>query len=236
MIGSLMKHPAFLAAMAALIVLLAAFAPALWRTAAEPPATARAEVPVPWSIDVDAAGASRVFGLALPGATLETARRQFGEDLQIALMARRGQPGALEAYLESFTAAFISGRLLFAADAGPELIAGWQARARATPVDADTVRYTLAAEDLAAALRSPLVGITFIPVAQLDAETLRARFGEPAERLASGERLVQWMYPANGLAVVLDSEGREVLQYVAPADFERRLRQPLIQAGATPVL
>jgi hypothetical protein len=233
MIGIPMKHPAFLAAMAALVVLLAAFAPALWRTAADPPAAARAEMPAPWSVDVDAAGTSRVFGLALPGATLETARRQFGDDLQIALMARRGQPGVLEAYLEVFTAAYISGRLLLAADAGPELIAGWQARARATPIDADTVRYTLAAEDLAAALRMPLVGITFIPVAQLDAETLRARFGEPAERLASGERLVQWMYPAKGLAVVLDSEGREVLQYVAPADFERRLRAPLIQAGAT---
>jgi hypothetical protein len=42
------------------------------------------------------------------------------------------------------------------------------------------------------------------------------------------------MYPAQGLAVVLDSQGREVLQYVAPADFDRRLRAPLIAAGATP--
>jgi hypothetical protein len=230
-----MKHPAFLAAMAALVVLLAAFVPALWRTAAEPPAAARAEMPAPWLVEVDAAGRSRVFGLGLPGATLETARRQFGDDLQIAVMARRGQPGALEAYLEIFTAAFISGRLLLAAEVDADVIAGWQARARQTPVDGDTTRYTLAAEDLAAALRAPLVGVTFIPAAQLDAETLRSRFGEPAERLASGERLVQWMYPAKGLAVVLDSEGREVLQYVAPADFERRLRAPLVQAGATPV-
>jgi hypothetical protein len=234
MIGAPMKHPAFLAAMAALVVLLAAFVPALWRTASEPPAAARTEMPAPWRVDVDAAGRSRVFNLELPGATLETARRQFGDDLQIGLMARRGQPGVLEAYLESFTADFISGRLLLAADADAGVVAGWQARARATPVDADTVRYTLAPDDLALALRAPLVGITFIPVAQLDAATLRARFGEPAERLASGERLVQWMYPAKGLAVVLDSEGREVLQYVAPADFERRLRAPLIQAGATP--
>jgi hypothetical protein len=116
------------------------------------------------------------------------------------------------------------------------LVAAWQARAaKRTPVDGDAMRYTLTADDLAVALRAPLVGVTFIPVAQLDAETLRARFGDPAERLASGERLVQWMYPRQGLAVVLDSQGREVLQYVAPTDFEKRLRAPLIAAGATPV-
>jgi len=230
-----MKHPAFLAAMAALVVLIGAFLPALWHTASAPPPAARNDTPAPWQVTVDAAGRSRVFGLDLPGATLDSARRRFGDDLQIAVMARRGQPGALEAYLETFSAGFISGRLLLAAEPGAEALAGWQARAvRQTPVDGETVRYTLAADDLAAALRAPLVGITFIPAAQLDGETVRARFGEPAERLASGERLVQWMYPGMGLAVVLDSEGREVLQYVAPADFERRLRTPLIAAGAKP--
>jgi hypothetical protein len=231
-----MKHPAFLAAMAALVVLVGAFAPALWRTASDPPPAARNDMPAPWQVTIDASGGgSRVFGLDLPGATLDTARRLFGEDLQIAVMARRGQPGALEAYHETFAAGFISGRLLLAAEPGADLIPGWQARAvRQTPVDGDTVRYTLAADDLAAALRAPLVGITFIPAAQLDAETVRARFGAPAERLASGERLVQWLYPAQGLAVVLDRDGREVLQYVAPGDFDRRLRAPLIAAGATP--
>jgi hypothetical protein len=229
-----MKHPAFLAAMAALVVLLAAFVPALWRGASTAPASADGQAP--WAVQVDPAGRSRVFGLDLPGSTLATARGQFGDELQIAVMARRGQAGALEAYHETFSAGFISGRLLLAADPGAGAAAAWQARAaKQTPVDGNTVRYTLAADDLAAALRSPLVGITFIPAAQLDAETVRARFGEPAERLASGERLVQWMYPAKGLAVLLDSQGREVLQYVAPGDFDQRLRAPLIAAGATRV-
>jgi hypothetical protein len=231
-----MKHPAFLAAMAALVVLLAAFVPALWRGAPTAPPGVAGGLPAPWEVPVDAAGRSRVFGLDLPGATLATARRQFGDDLQVAVMARRGQPGALEAYLETFSAGFITGRLLLAAEPGADVIAGWQARAaKVTPVDAQALRYTLSADDLAQALREPLIGITFIPGAQLDAETLRGRFGDPAEKLASGERLVQWLYPDKGLAVVLDRDGREVLQYVAPADFERRLRAPLLQAGAAAV-
>ena len=56
---------------------------------------------------------------------------------------------------------------------------------------------------------------------------LQARFGTPAERLAEGERLQHWLYPPQGLAVLLDAKGREVLQYVAPAEFEARLAAPL---------
>jgi hypothetical protein len=52
------------------------------------------------------------------------------------------------------------------------------------------------------------------------------RFGAPAERIRQGETLEHFLYPARGLDIVLDSKGKEVLQYVAPADFAR-LRAPL---------
>jgi hypothetical protein len=52
------------------------------------------------------------------------------------------------------------------------------------------------------------------------------RFGAPAERIRQGETLEHFLYPAQGLDIVLDSKGKEVLQYVAPADFAR-LRAPL---------
>ena len=61
---------------------------------------------------------------------------------------------------------------------------------------------------------------------------LSARFGAPAERIAGDQRLEHWLYPALGLAVVLDAEGREVLQYTAPSDFSRRLAAPLRAASA----
>ena len=220
---------------AALAILLMAVVPTLWRTVSGPlPASPAAAVDAPWQVAVDADGSSRVFGIHLPGATLASARDRWGDDLQVAVMARRGQPGALEAYLENFRAGAITGRLVLAADPGADAVARWRARAaRETPVDAEAFRITLRADDLAEALRAPLVGITFMPSVNLDADMLQSRFGEPAQRLASGERIVQWLYPALGLAIALDSQGRDVLQYVAPADFERRLRAPLIDAGAT---
>lgn len=236
-----MKHPMLIALFAAVAIILGALAPALWRMAAGPPAQTAAESGLPWQVAVDASGRSTVFGLTLPGTTLAQARQRWGDDVQVAVMARRGQPGALEAYLENFRAAAINGRLVLAADPGAPAVARLRENAvHNEPVDAEARRYTLRADDLPEALRAPLVGITFIPAAQLDAATLRARFGEPAERLldaapAGAGRIEQWLYPSIGLAVALDAKGRDVMQFVAPADFERLLRAPLRAAGALPV-
>ncbi|HEY6134072.1 MAG TPA: hypothetical protein VIW70_08845 [Rubrivivax sp.] len=229
-------HPAWIALLAALLVLLVAFLPALWRTFHAPPAAPHTaqQQGAPWSIEVLAQGGTRVFGLRLPGSTLADALALWGDELQLALMASREQPAALEAYVERPGNGPVSGRLVLSAEAAPEALARWRLRAaKETPVSADTRRITLRADDLAEALRTPLVGIGFIPATQLDAATLRQRFGEPAQRVheaGDATTVEHWLYPERGLAIVLDAKGRELLQYVAPADFERRLRAPL---GAT---
>ena len=40
--------------------------------------------------------------------------------------------------------------------------------------------------------------------------------------------VVHWLYPVKGLDVVVREEGKEVLQYVAPREFER-LARPLVE-------
>lgn len=188
----------------------------------------------PWQLERHA-GATRVFGLDLPGSTLADAKARWGDGLQVALMASRGGTGSLEGYVETFDAGGIAGRLVLAAELPEGERAQLQARAaKGEAVDADAVRYVLRADDRDAALRAPIAGITFIASANLDAAVLRERFGEPAERLATPPRLEHWLYPGRGLAIVLDAQGREVLQYVAPAEFDARLRQPLIRARAVP--
>lgn len=224
--------------LAGLAVLLVAFLPVLWAMWKTPPAAA---VPVaaagtPWAIEPRAGQGIRVFGLDLPGATLDDVRRRWGDDLSLALMATRGQPPVLEAYVETVQAGGVAGRLLFTADAAPQDLQRWrEAAPKEEPVSADTRRITLSAPHRDEALRTPLLGIGFIPAAQLDAAMLRQRFGEPAQVVRpEGQPLEHWLYPAQGLAIVLDAKGRELLQYVAPADFERRLRAPLLSPSAAP--
>ena len=50
-------------------------------------------------------------------------------------------------------------------------------------------------------------------------------------RMHDGAQVEHWLYPERGLAIALDAKGRELLQYVAPAEFERRLRAPLLKAS-----
>lgn len=233
-----MKGPFVVALAAGLLSLLIAFAPAVWRLfQPQPPAGAAAPLQgAPWQVALPAPGRSRVFGLELPGSTLAQARQRWGDDLQLALIAGGDGALALEGYVERFEAAGVGGRLLLAFDAETDAaaLAGWRDRLQGVPQPSGGRRHGLTGPALDALGATALVGLGFIPAAQLDAEVLTARFGAPAERIATGDRLEHWLYPALGLAVVLDAHGRDVLQYTAPADFERRLAAPLHAAPAAP--
>ena len=230
---SLFRSPLAIALLAGAAIVAAAAALPLWHLLAGAPPPPVAEG-LPWQVQRDG-DSVRVFGLQLPGSTLADAQRQWGDGLQVAVMAQRGEPGALEAYVERYERAGIGGRLVLATALPPAQVQQLQLQAaKSAQVDADTARWWLRAEDIAATAGTPVVGITFIAAVQLDAATVLQRFGTPAERLQQGARLQHWLYPERGLAIVLDAEGREVLQFAAPADFEARLRAPLLKAGAVP--
>lgn len=225
----LWTRPWALALGAGLAVLVAAFVPALWQVLRAPRAADEPAHGLPWQVERTVDGRTRVFGLTPGSSTLADADRDG--TLQVAVVAAPGDPGALEGYLDPFTAGFVAGRLVIAADSGEAQRLAWRAgaaRREGGDRGGQALRYTLAAADRADALRATIVGLTFIPSAQLDAATLRQRFGAPVEQIRGGDgRLEHWLYPQRGLAIVLDAQGHEVLQYVAPADFDRRLRAPL---------
>lgn len=126
-----------------------------------------------------------------------------------------------------------SGKMVLVADVGRETIAQLRQRAvKAEYMDSSTRKYILQQDDLAFAWRAPIAGITFIPAVSLDAETVLKRFGAPAERIRVDEQVEHFLYPQKGLDLMLDSQGKEVLQYVAPREFAR-LRAPLIKAVST---
>jgi hypothetical protein len=231
------SRPWLLALGAGVAILAVALLPPLWqawrasRTGAVPPASVADAQGLPWQIEVLPGGATRVFGLTLGASPIAAASRRDG-DVQVALVARGDEPGVLEAYVEQFNAGFVGGRLVIAAAADEAQRQAWRARSSDREPGSDgTWRHRLARADLAAALRAPITGLSFIPAAQLDAATVAQRFGEPAERVRTGTRLEHWLYPGQGLAVTIDAEGREVLQYVVPAEFEARLRAPLRAAA-----
>jgi hypothetical protein len=87
----------------------------------------------------------------------------------------------------------------------------------------------LSPDDLAQALKTPISAVSLVPQAQLDTATLTQRFGEPSQRVTleqGGATVEHLLYPAQGLDIAVSERGKEVMQYVAPAQFDR-LRQPL---------
>ncbi|WP_119154484.1 hypothetical protein [Caldimonas tepidiphila] len=217
-----------------LLVALVLIAPVVWH-AVRGPQPSEPIRHLPWQIEPLEGGASRVFGLALGGgATLGDARALWGPEMQLAVVAAPGESGALEAYFENLTAGVVTGRMVLAADLPARQVQRLRERAVKTEfMDSTTRRFTLHPEDVEAALRAPLLGISFVPSAQLDEAVVLQRFGEPAERIRTSEQVEHFLYPGKGLALTLDAKGREVLQYVAPARFER-LSAPLHRSAGDP--
>lgn len=230
------RSPLLWALLAGLAVIAAAFAPVLWQmlnpVPLATPSTARGSLPAPWQIEPDGRGGLRAFGLRLPGSTLADARALWGDELQVAVIASRGQPAALEAYTDRYSGGGVNGKLVLASDAQAATVLGWQDRSpKRENIDAQAMRWQLHPEDRAEALRAGVAGLSFLPAHRLDAATLQARFGTPAEMLSGDGRARHWLYPERGLAIAWDEDsGRAVLQVVVPADFERRLRAPLVAA------
>lgn len=188
----------------------------------------------PWQVQPLGDGGSQLLGLRLGthASTLGEARQRLAgarDDLQIAVIAGPGETGALEAYQDSASAGGIAGKLILSVALDADRVQRLKRTAvKSEPLESGARRYSLAASELDALWQQPITAIAFIPTAHLDAATVMQRFGQPAQRLRGNAHLEYWLYPAIGLSLALDSQGKDVLQYVAPAQFAR-LRDPLLQ-------
>lgn len=231
-----MKHPFWWALGAGATILLVAFVPTLWQSVRWPSAAGHAAVMqqgLPWQTDVTADGALQVFGVAVGRDTLAQAELRFGDALQVALVARLGEPAALEALVDPHQAGFVNGRLVLAFAVDPGETRRWQSRSpRSSPMEGGVRRFALDAEDRAAARGSRLLGLSFVPVAQLDEAVVRQRFGAPESTLTVPGPATALLYPSRGLVVTVAAGQRSVLQYVAPRDFDARLRAPLAASAS----
>lgn len=187
---------------------------------------------LPWQITVDGQGSSTVFGLTPGVSTLGDVRRKLGNEIEVAIIAAPNEVGSLEAYYAQIPLGFVLAKMVLTVDASDEAISTMRERAvRAKHMESMTRRITLHPDDLAAADKLPIRAISVIPTVNLDEATIVQRFGEPGERILVSDKRTHLLYPKQGLDVVVDKDGKELLQYVAPQQFAR-LREPLLAAPA----
>jgi hypothetical protein len=240
-------RPFWLAFAFVVFVLAGALIFPVW-TSPPPAAASAASAPqgLPWQVKATPES-SEVFGLLVGQSGVPQAQARFGENLHLALIQPIGtsaeEAPALEGYVERLEAGFVTGRLVLAFEVDDELRRAAAARTPKREVgEGGRVRQlSLAADDAdvrnadSLVSQARLVGLSFTPAARLDEATLVGRFGEPAERVPGAHGEVQLLYPATGVAIALPGDGssaqRVVIQYVAPGEFEARLRQPLAAAS-----
>jgi len=185
---------------------------------------------LPWQVIASPDGATlTVFGLTLGQSTVRDAVDKLGRRYELGVFQNPEGRSSLEAYFRDTVVGGLNVRLVLAARLPEPMLDGLRGRAGAGKPTADGGRrYPVAEADTTLGLEAVVTGITYMPVIKFDAELVRKRFGEPAERIAAQDG-THWLYPALGLDLLLGSNGEALLQYVPPVEFERRLRAPLGQ-------
>jgi hypothetical protein len=181
---------------------------------------------LPWQIEILPDGSSKVFGVILGQTTLGEAKAHLGNDMELAVMVAQGEQGSLEMYYGQYRAGLLSAKLILATDMDDDSIARMRENAAERKVLETGVRkFVLSSDDHAQAFSAVIETIACVPAVNLDHDIIVKRFGEPDE-VINKSGVTHYLYPAKGLDVILNEEGKEVLQYVAPSDF-KRLREPL---------
>ncbi len=215
-----------------LSVVVALLALSYWLFKPTPDSGDRFSHSLPWQIDRDSDGRTRVFGLTLAQSTLADAVMRIGEDHQLAIVIDSDDNAGLELYSSHFLAGPLKGKLLISAYANDEELEAMRHNASDARYMASGARqFFLNPEDLARAKQLPIKSIGFIPAINLDQEIIEARFGKPSAIVNSSDDSKHYLYPELGLDITLNREGKELLQYVAPRDFDL-LRKPLATLSA----
>lgn len=184
---------------------------------------------LPWQIEAQPDGTSRIAGLTMGVSTMDDARIRFrsSEEGELALVAAPGETASLELYFSMATMGAISGKLIATAELSADDIAAMRQRSpKSEYMQSSTKKSLLAEQDLPVAYAAPIRALAFVPSINLDEEMILQRFGAPAERIRTSETAEHLLYPDRGLDITLDSKNKELLQYVAPRDFSR-LHAPL---------
>lgn len=183
---------------------------------------------LPWTIERLPEGTTRVMGITLGQTTLGEASAWLGDGYKLGLFGATEESLALEAYYGELTLGRLTARIVLNLSLPQVELQAMRGRSSGerTLGESQERRWVVAEADRARAEDAVIEALTYVPLVDLTPEVVQSRFGEPTERLtvASAEH---WLYAGLGLDVVLAQEGRDVLQYVPPAQFESRLRAPL---------
>lgn len=191
------------------------------------------EPKLPWLIEVDAAGRATVFGLTLEQSTLAQAREIFQEQGETNLFVSADLDYFAETYFQRLFLSGLRGDMVLTLELDDvEAAAMYDRGLRISQLGSGAKKVKLTEGDLSALQQARITNITYLPGADLEPALLLSRFGEPEQRIQEPGGTSHWLYPAKGLDIAVNPDGKEVIQYITPSQFERILA-PLKRRSVT---
>ena len=175
----------------------------------------------PWQIESLGAGVSRVFGIVLNETILKEVDTVFGMLPTIALYESK-EKLTLEAYYKNVSLGGLIGSFIFTLDARPDELESIKKESiKRERTKNNEVKYELGVLASVKAQRFRVKDLIYVPAAQWDEKTIVKRFGTPTHKIKLKTKEVGWhyLYPEKGLDLIYKKEGKEILQYVPPQNF-----------------
>lgn len=212
-----MKYSRFIAIGLFVLILLFAFA---LPNPDVVPNLEKGNLDLPWNIKLHEDNSTEIFKLRLGQSTLADAVTRFQEPEGIAIYKGKDKD-SLEAYFGTVNIGPLKAKLITTLQASEQDIEEMLSRAKGISMsDSSDRKIELAADDQLQALDKSITGITFIPkYSGLESDFFKDRFGEPDAWERLSENAVQYFYPDKGLSIIIDADGKEVLQYQHPDMF-----------------
>ncbi len=182
---------------------------------------------LPWDIKVDGTGVSEVFGLKLGSSTLQEARDILRDSGKVSLFVTKAGKPELEAYFERIFLSGLRADFVLVLEGDEETLQQIYDRgSRISRTTEITRKVEIATEDQLLVATFPIKLINYIPQANLEAELLSSRFGEPLQKIPEAETgVVHWVYPEMGLSIALNPDGKEVFQYAPPKEIDKLIQR-----------
>ena len=176
---------------------------------------------LPWQITTFEDGTSQVIDLHLGQDTLARAVQKLGAYEELALFEGKDGSYSLEAWFGDVQFGPLKAKVTVSLALGPARAEALVAQAvERKPSPTGDWKLLLPAAVNATLDDALVAGITYIPsYGGLDEDFFRERLGEPAAWQRVDENRVRWLYPDKGLSLLIDAEGKDVFEYVAPRAF-----------------
>lgn len=168
---------------------------------------------MPWDIDIQANGTSRVFGIALGKTQLQDANQILAQYPETHLLpARDNMPVRLVSVYDELNTGGLLATIELEYALEQAILAQFEKSALTV---ADQPYLQLSDDQQMQLLSATIKTLTYKPAIDYELDVILQRFGPASEQVQVNDTTQRWRYPELGLEIVVDSAGPDSFIYQA---------------------